>query len=299
VVPIFIVAYFFQTRRELLTNPIFFFSLIAIPLAFLTNYAMFSSSEQAYSIYANLIEEKIISSLNLKSFFGSIAPFFALVSIWLPLSLFGLIKFWRENKAMALWYVLLIFPIIAGVYMPFYYLPVMLPMAYFSAFLLLNNEKKQLQIDKFFYFVLGLMILIGILSGSFFYDAMKNAYIDQKDAGIFIASLDNVMIVGEYEPGIFGYKMLLDKRKTGEWPEVGWIITSGKESNLASLISDYHHQDSNIVDGNFARMYFDKTTFRKDTNVTVFDYIVIVSGEDISLDASLMFNRSTIQIFKR
>jgi hypothetical protein len=299
VAPIFIFAYFFQTNKKILSNPMFIISLIAVPLAFLTNYIMFSSSEQAYAVYSDLIEKKIISSLNLQSFYGSIGPFYLLVSIWIPLSLFGFIKHWRKNLAMSIWYALTIFPLVAGFYMPFYYLPIIPPLAFFSALILLYNEKNELTVDKFFYFILGLMLIIGLIVGSYFYVEMKNAYSDQKDAGMFIASKKNVMIVGEYNPGIFGYKMLLDKRKNGEWPEVGWIITSGEEKNLKPFLSDYHYEGSSVVDGNFAKMYFEANTYRKDTNLTNFDYVVIVSDENVSFEGFLVLNQSNIKIFKR
>jgi len=299
VAPIFIIVYFFQTDRKHLTNQLFLISLAAIPLAFLANFMMISNSEQAYAVFSNLIEEKIVSSLNFESFYGSVGPFYLLVSIWLPLSLFGFIKYWKKNIAMAVWYALTIFPIVAGFYMPFYYLPIIPPFAFFSALVLLTNEKNELTIDAFFFFVLSLMLIVGLVIGSYFYIEMKNAYIDQKDAGIFIASKENVEILGEYNPGIFGYKMLLDKRESGKWPEVGWIITRGDENNLNPLISDYHHEDSDIVDGDFSRMYFDETTFRKDTNIDEFKYIVLVSDEYISLNATEIFKRSVIKIYKR
>ncbi len=301
VAPIFILAYLFQHDRSKLRDPLFLCSLVFIPLAFLaTNYLLFNSPGQAYTAYSELIKQKLADNLNPDNIEGSIIPLFMLAGAWLFLSIFGFVKWWRENLGMAAWYALIIFPLIGGVWMPFYYLPVMPPVAYFSALLLLRDEKNRIVTDRFMLFVFCLIALTGFVMGALLYNDTRPNYLPQKEAGELLVSKENVAIIGGYAPGIMAYKVLEEKRLYGKWLDFGWILTTNStQKDLDPFILDYHHADSNVINGSFVDMFSGLQTYRKDTNITHFDYLVLVSSNDTTASGSILYHNRHITVYER
>jgi len=210
--------------------------------------------------------------------------------------MFGLWKEWRENIAMAVWYCLIVFPIIAGNAMPFYYLPVMPPFAFFSALALLKNERKEVVVDWFFLFMLVLVILVGAGLGSLLYQEIQKSYYPQKEAGELVAFRENVLVVMRhyYAPGIISYKALEEKRLYGRWLDFGWVLYDSEYENITAFLDNYHAVGNDVINGSFAKMFFEHHTYRKDTNITKFEYVAMTGTGNETLSGTLLYDKSDV-----
>jgi len=298
VAPVFMAAYLFQFDRKKLLSALFLLSLLFVPAAFLMNYLAFKSPGQAQTVYADLISGKILNNLSVGSIGSSAAPLFLLASVWLPLSLFGFVKYWRENIAMSLWYLLTVFPLVAGTWMPFYFLPVMPAIAYFSCVMLLRDEKGKIVVDRFFLAVLAMAILASLIIGAYLYQTWHDVYLPKKEAGELLAFKENTLIIGDFPYGVMSYKTLTESRKLGHWLDFGWIFDVRPDSNLSPFLVDYHAQGADVVNGSFGLIYFEARTFRKDTNITHFDYVAVVKKNNLVPDGTILYNRSNITVYR-
>lgn len=302
-IPLLALAYFYNKERKTLRNPMFLVSLVAVPLVFLVHLYILNSAGLVQELYLAELQTHV-GGLGffspLEMFLGSMQAFVAGAGVWFALSLFGVWKYWRQEPFMAVWYMLSLFAMLSGYYMVWYYLPVMPAIAFFAALTLVKWEGRE-QIDAFFAFFFCLTIILTLAGLFYVYSALYSGYMPQKEAGLILAGKENVLIVGAYQPGIVSYKAVTEAR-AGRQPDFGWVILTSAQSNekaATDFIKDYHTDAYQISNGSFSGMFSDTSViYRKDSNLTSFDYVAVV-GRDVSLPgAEVLYNKSSIVIYK-
>ncbi len=299
-IPVLAIAYFFTHDKKALKQPAFLLSLLAIPLAIASYYLIFSMSgllgEIQFSIGSNISNPQGLEG-HISVMFGAVGMLLEGAGVWFALSLFGFLKYWRGNIFMSVWYVLSIFPMLTGSFMPWYFLPVAPAMAYFGVMLLLMWKGKE-RIDTLFWAVLAMALVVTISLSAFIYVfELHDRFYPQKEAGLLLSGKDNVLILGIYHPGIFSYKIMNEP----EPKDFGWILVPQNTSDavLVQYILDYKSENYPTQDGSFGSMFSSAQTFRKDSNITEFDYIVVVGKRDfIPSGSQIIFNKSRIVIHK-
>ncbi|MBU0532571.1 glycosyltransferase family 39 protein [Candidatus Micrarchaeota archaeon] len=292
-IPILAIAYFYD-KRKTLKKPLFLLSLLAVPLAFLLNYILFA--DLATEFYEGNILSHLLHPTGLlgqvANFVGAFNIFLEGAIIWFALSLFGLWKHWKENKVMTCWFALSIFPLLTGFFMAWYFLPIMPAVTYFAGMALLKWDGKE-RIDTFFALFFGATLLISLYGAFFFtYVSYHDAFTPQKEAGLLISGKENVAIIGTYTPGVLAYKMLSEKKSLGAPLDVGWILyVDINQSYVSDFAVDYYSDKYNVVDGSFSGIFTSPGIYRKDTNISSFDYIVVV-GPYMLEEYELLYNSS-------
>ncbi len=302
VAPIVIAFHFFQNDRKMLLHPFFIISVLLIPAAFLLNYALYADVAQAQSVFYDLIGSKLGQITNPLFLVGSLYFFMALAAVWFFLSVLGFARWWRESAMFTAWYALILFPLVAGNLMPWYFLPVMPAVVYFAVKAMAYDEKRKLRIDRFFRIMFVIMAAFNLLIGMLVFYAVENQYSAEKRAGEWLAGRENVLIIGKYSPTVFAYKMLEEKRGAGAWLDYGMVFSGGLVGEvpfgkIAPFLKDYYGPQENITDGNFGKMFFEPGIYRKDTNIMDFDYVVFAGVENPQMDGDLVFNESSIEIY--
>ena len=121
----------------------------------------------------------------------------------------------------------------------------------------------------------------------------------EKEAGLILSGKDKVLILGDYAPGIIAYKTL-DEKRSGNVKDVGWImgiplVFNSTQAN--EFFYDYHLDKYNVTNGSFSSIFTSKTIFRKDCNITNFDYVVIVGHDDINITGEIIYSSPTISLY--
>lgn len=304
-IPVLAVAWFWARGRETLRNPLFLLSLLAVPAAFALNFLLLESLGIGRQLYVSDIGGHILSPAGveeqLKVVVGSLALFIPSSGIWFFLSLFGFWKNWKVEKFMAVWYALTVFPVLTGFFMPWYYLPVMPAVAYFAALALLRWEGRE-NPDLFFmiFFSLALVLTLALMAS--IYAGMYDKFMPEKRAGLALAGRENVLIAGDYASGIFAYKTLAERQSLGRPLDYGLVVAAPTEQNetIAELVRNYTSDKYPAVRGSFSALFTSNATFAKDTNITHFDYVVLVNRPAaIPAGAEIIYNDSAIIICRR
>lgn len=292
--PLIAGIYFFQKNKKILRSPGFILSVLLIPLALFINYSLFENKAQASDLYLDMIENKILYNLQIGKLIGSFFPFFVLTSVWTIISFLGFFKHWKKNLVLSFWYLLSIFPLIGGFYMPWYFMPVMPAISYFAVCGLIYDKEK-INSDLFFKTIFAIFIISGIIIGNLYLEDIGSRNYKYKEIGEEIAFKENVLIIGRYNSPIFGYKILLETRELGKPHDFGWVARLGKTPPDIALvyIDDYYAEPEDVVQGSFARIFFDGYAYRKDTELQSFDHIVLVQVENVTSD-SLPFENSVL-----
>jgi hypothetical protein len=286
-------AYLFEKDKKRLLDPVFLISLAAFPAAMLLFNASIADiapvSDTSY-----FIQLVLLKNLNLLSMGASLYALILMAGVWAVFSLFGFWKNWRKIPALSAWYGLIVFPLFTGVLMPWYFYPVIAPIAYFSLQFLKKGPDGKERMDDFFYIVLALLAMTGFIMGMV---SQVNDYGNvawAKRTGEFLAGKENVLIIGLYEPTVPSYKMLEEIRGSGKPLDMGWISLTVDRSVQAEefypFLKDYHLKSQNVTDGTFADLFWRTSIFRKDTNITRFDYICVIGNESVYPGGKLVLN---------
>ncbi|MBI5046896.1 glycosyltransferase family 39 protein [Candidatus Micrarchaeota archaeon] len=303
-VPLIVLIYFYFQNKKLLFNKLFLFSLLSVPLAFLLNFYLLELTASDFgnkSFFANVVIH-ILTPGNLGGQFstllGSVSILLAGAGIWFVFSVFGFLKYWKENPAMSLWYSFTILPLISGSLMPWYYLPVLPAISYFAISLLLKWEGKE-KPDLFFFAVFSLCLLATIGFLPLIYDTIYADFISEKEVGLLLVNKSNVLIIGDYAPGIAAYKLLNDGL------DFGWIVNTNKSQNefwISEYVSNYSSNKYPTTNGSFNDIFnylpSSTPTFRKDSNLSVFDYVALVGNYSLNTTGYLIYNSSTIKVYQ-
>ncbi|MFH1685462.1 MAG: glycosyltransferase family 39 protein [Candidatus Micrarchaeota archaeon] len=293
---------FYLNQKDVLKNPIFIISLIAAPLALMLHFMLLDSVGLAEELYFTEMKFHLSAKDGfLESAYqilGSISTLLVGAGFWLALSFIGFWKNWRENKFMTVWYLLTGIALLGGHFMPWYFLPVFPAIAYFSSLTLIKHDGKE-RIDTFFAIFLALTIIATIIPPLMWYDYLYSFKHAEKEAGLLVSGKENVLIIGGYRPGVISYKVLTEKRN-GQNLDFGWILDPGdtlSDDVILEHIGDYYLDEYDVIDGSFSSMFLDHSVaYRKDTNVSDFDYIVLLN-RGIPLDGELIYNNSGISVY--
>jgi hypothetical protein len=302
IIPVVAIAYFYTKRREMLREPLFLLSLLAIPAAAALNFVLFQSAALGDELYGPYTVGQLISTNGLigqlEAFGGSLIIFIPAAGIWFMLSLAGLARHHKDNPVMACWYLFLVFPLMSSFYKPWYFLAVMPPIAYFAAMALIMWKGKE-RADALFAFAFVATLLGSIVLSAMIYPEIYNDFVPQKEAGLLLSGKDGVLVAGTFAPGIIAYKML-SEAANGTIKDLGWLLLESNASDAvaAEFIRDYHTAKYPVVDGSFTSMYGTlATTYRKDTNLTGFDYIAVVGNNAAPEGGRIIYNKSNITVF--
>lgn len=300
-IPILAVAYFLTYDRKTLRNPLFVLSLLAVPAAMAFHYLAYDAAGLAHELYFSDVGGKLLSTAGLegqlKTSLIAIGILIEGAGIWFALSLFGFLRYWKDNIFMSVWYVLSIFPMLSGAFMPWYFLPVAPAIAYFGLMLLLMWKGKE-RLDTLFWAFLSMALVLTLALTAFIYVfELNNRFLPQKEAGLLMAGKDNVVVMGIYNPGIISYKMLSED----EPKDFGWLLIPRNVSDDAfeDYIRDYHTDTYPLQQGSFSSMFTSVKTFRKDSNISDAEYYVLVGERNISVpDSELIYEKSEIKIYE-
>ena len=298
VIPLIAIAYFMDTDRKVLKDRMFLASLLSILVAYLVFSVLFTypgTVQDASFLYT--IQNRLLTEHTLSDFVASFGMFFMFSIVWLGVSLIGVWKFCRSEHVMALWLALIIFPIVGGVYMLWYYLPVMVPVAFFSARLVLDDRGKQ-KLDWFCVCFAMLIMIAGLGLGFAYYSQLMNSYDGQKTAGELIAFKDNTVIVGDYCPAVVAYK-ILEETRAGSEKDFGWILAvNATDSMVRDFISDYNTSNYSFSP-DFGTMFdASDTMYRKPSNITQPDYVVLCGFPNVTVSGTLLSNESDVRVFE-
>lgn len=301
-VPLLAVVYLYTRQRKMLRNPLFIVSLLAVPAAFVLHLMLLKSVGLAEELYLSdigghlLTGEGFLSQAKLA--WGSMHMLITGAGIWFVLSLLGLWKHWRKNLFMTTWYVMILFPLVAGFFMPWYYLPVFPAVSYFAVMALLRWEDKE-NADALFGAFITLAIIGTVIMCVLMYSTLYLDVLPEKEAGLLLSGKENVMVVGGYAPGIIAYKMTTEYH-SGEVLDVGWVVVTSNSTgeSVAEFVQDYHTDKYPVVDGSFTSFFTNSEIFRKDTNIVDFDYVVLVRRNDVAVDGDSIYDKDGITIYK-
>jgi len=297
IVPVLAVAYFwFRGEKDVLSRPLFLASLLGVPLAAAVVFVSLQGGSMAHQLFFSDIIGHLIGAQSpsgprdLPNIVASIA--FASPGPWLLLSLIGVAKFWRTERFMALWWLILIFPMSASVFQPWYYLPVMPAIAYFAV-----RAVERRGITGAAIFAMCAMLALALL---LFTDGLSyQQYMPQKEAGMLLAGKENALVIGNYAPGIAAYKMATEQRTLGRTLDFGWVLTPPGFRDLGEFSRDYWTAKYPVQDGSFGGMFTTGDIFRKETNITKFQYIAISSQGDYSVTgAEKLMDSPSIKVYR-
>lgn len=304
-IPVLAIAYFlFLGRRKTLYNPLFLLSLLAVPLAAILIYLIFQSSALGEEFYVLYVFNQLVSPHGLigqaQRIWSGLWVLLLVAGAWFLLSLVGFARHWKENRFMAVWYILLLFPLLGTYFIPWYFLPVMPAVSYFAALALLREGKKE-KMDAFFTIFFAFLIILAVVSSVAVREIDRAEMAPKKEAGLLLAGKDNVLFVGTWNPTTIAYKTVEEIRSTGKANDFGWVLFANNSDPGAyyDFIDDYNTDKYEVIQGSFSSAYAVKAIFRKDAAIEKFDYVVATGLENISLpDTELLYNKSGILIFK-
>ena len=304
--PVLAIAWFLIKDRKTLRDPVFLLSL-CIPFgAMVLQYALLQNVGLGNELFIGDIGGHLVSNQGLggqiSGIYNSVSIFFLFSPIFVGLFVIGLMKYWRENLFMTFWACLTAIPLLSNLTMPWYFLPVLPAIAFFSVMLLVREGRHE-KIDFFLLLTVGMLALASLAFFYYIEYSQYPAFMAQKDAGLIISGKPNVLIIGSYKPSIIAYKMESEYLSLGAPLDFGWIDLQDNtnSSMIADLVKDYHSTKYNMTDGSFSSAFTAIINFRKDTNLTRFDYIVMAGrGDYVPPDSTLLYsnNATNISVYK-
>lgn len=302
-IPVLAAAYFWQKDRKILKDPLFLLSLLAVPLAMAIHAMALGQAGLLGEFLAGNIGGHTAGEAGLLGQAALVrSALMALILsgafIWFAFSLTGFAKNWKSSPFMSAWYALTIFPLLSAAYLPWYYLPVMPAISYFAVLSLALDSGKR-KTDRFFKAFFSILVIITLAMTLIAYSTFGE-YFEHRELGALLSGKENVLIIGQYRPGIVAYKILPEMR-SGKPLDFGWIVIPERMGNgeIPRFVKDYHDDSSPVVDGSFGSFFSVKEIFRKDTNITKFEYVAVGGPADITLDGyELVGNWSDASLYR-
>ncbi|MFZ5500654.1 MAG: hypothetical protein ACOY58_01910, partial [Candidatus Micrarchaeota archaeon] len=204
-----------------------------------------------------------------------------------------------SHPLLTVWYALITIPFMAGALYPWYYLPVLPAVCAFAAMALYNPSKGwKGNLGGLAVAALAVLASLYLVSGA--YQILNAQHSPEKEAGLAIAGKENVLIIGQFKPGIFAYKEALERGATGRVLDYGLVVGpqgfGGEEA--ADFVLDYHTPQHAVRDGSFSALYTSSAIFRKDTDISRFDYIVLSGDPGFLLRAPLVYGEGGILVYR-
>lgn len=289
-----------------------FLASLTAPLAgALLFYAISNDVSIQSGVYGSDIFGKISETLSYAQRLGqSFYTLFLMTNVWLAVGIWGAIKYWKANKAMAAWFVFIIFPLLAAPMMPWHFAMVLPPLAYFSACVFAYDNGK-VKLDAFAVLVILAMFMISMVFIISFYWGYTESYAYERQAGNLMMAKENVVVIGEFAPTIIAEKALSELNANGKYADFGWIyiiknenITESDVALVEEFAEDYWAAPETrlkIHNGDVSKMFWEEGVYRKDTVITNFEYVVVAGKEFAGAEISgeLIYNKSGILIYWR
>ncbi|MFA6530984.1 MAG: glycosyltransferase family 39 protein [Candidatus Micrarchaeia archaeon] len=309
VAPAVAVAYFLFADKKRLLDWKFLASLTAPIVGALLFYLIFSDASIQSGVYGSDIFGKIGETLTYAQRLGqSFYTLFMTTNVWFAMGIFGAVKYWKTNRAMAIWLLFIIFPLLAAPLMPWHFAMILPPLAYFSA-CVFAYDKTRVKIDTFTIMIILAMFMVSLVFITSFYWGYAETYSYEKQAGDLLVFKSNVLVIGEYAPTIIAEKALTEQKLNGKYDDFGWIFlikndneTENNSAVVERLIKDYWADPKTglkIYNGDFSRMFWGEGIFRKNTGIEKFDYVVVTGTEyaNVLVNGTQIYNRANIAIY--
>lgn len=277
--------YLFSCEKKSLRDPLFILSLLMVPLAMAGHLLLLDSEGLSMEFLIGNFSKHVVSEqgvlgqllgpLNSLSYLLVYSPFFV------AMSLIGFAKHWRENLMMSAWFMLSLVPVFSSSALPWYFLPTLPAISFFCALPLMRHGGKE-RADAFAFIVFAMLAVASLGLYSYLSYETYRIYQPEKDVGLMLSGKENALIIGRYKPSIFAYKMLSEEAAAGKSLDFGWIMAKEKDSAgmLAAFVSDYNTRQFNVTDGSFSPAFATPMVFRKDSNLTSFEYIAVCGFPD-------------------
>ncbi len=206
-----------------------------------------------------------------------------LINILVPLSIMGILKFWKEEQALSAWTGAIVLAAIGSSGMWWYFYPFIPVLAYFSVRWLASENGKE-NMDAMFKLAIALAIALELCITALYYTqpAIGSAFSAEREAGDFLAGKEGVLFMGDYHSSVtaVAYKALEERQMRGSYLDFGWVIFPGGESPQAQgqmaqeFATNYNTSKFGAEGGNFARLFWNLTLFRKPSAIREFGYVV-------------------------
>ncbi|MGV8176335.1 MAG: ArnT family glycosyltransferase [Candidatus Bilamarchaeaceae archaeon] len=313
-VPIVAVAYLLQNDKKTLRNPWFILSLISIPLAFGIHY---------FSMPSNLANSIFLVDMGGKVATTAGTLYSTLVSSFISLLIFGNILIigavigfryrWNENWMMSAWFMLTAILLLSTGFMQWYYYAVLPAFVFFTLRAIQYDPQKKTcekKPDIFFKAIFVAVIIVSLFVAYFWYNCgNEQAFGDAKFAGQLVAGKSDVLFVGQYHTNVvaIAYKTMAEARNSSSVRDFGWVLIPRgmvNESNDMSkvFISNYMTEAYSVEEDGMSSMFWREFIFRKRTNITDFQYVVIALGMDEHLSIpgyDNIFEGNMISVYKK
>jgi hypothetical protein len=202
---------------------------------------------------------------------------------------------------MSFWYALTILPFLAATQYPWYYLPVLPAISFFAA-LAVYGGKKSWKENLSGLLIAAAICVISLMLVWGAYLALHSLHNAEKIIGTAIVGRENVLIIGHFKPGILAYKELGERQTLGHPLDYGFILgpPSFGGDDAAAFVRDYNTGAVPAINGSFSGMYTSPSVFRKDTNITSFDYLVLAGDLGFGLSGpEILEQAGDIVVYKK
>lgn len=309
-IPIVIFVHFWKNKDEGKgLNIQVLASFVAVPLGILLHYIILAhytphltSQAFIYDILGKLFGDvNYLNSIGLS--YINIITFMHALFIF---AILGLIVFWKENPGLTIWAILVILSFIGSYGMVWYFYPFIPVLAYFSVKALSTDiASKKEKYDILFKLVIGIILVFNIIILYLWYEVMEKGLLRvEYNMGLFLAGKENVVFIGDYQPTITAitYKTLEERMHYKKYLDFGWIILTRNETienqiKMAGIFAlNYTTNKYPVNEDNFARLFTKQEMFRKPTNITKADYLMIGL---VNINATNWTNNITINGYKQ
>jgi len=293
VIPAFAILYIFQFERKKLSSPAFLFSLLAVPLGLLIFWLSLSPLGLAEKVFFTDTGKMFVYDYSAEIMNNITMGATTIVIFTLPILAAGAISLlsrWKGNYMFAAWFLLAFAMLLLGQRWWYYYY-VTPPICLFAALLML---KKDGRMDGFAIMLVAMLAAISVSIAVFTqWNPNEQEYFQEaKGVGLSLSGKDNVLFLGQYSGNTVSitYKILDERHREGRYRDFGYILLDGIKHNMSEtfardFVQDYWRDDYDMEEHNFAAIFWHDKIFRKNTNISEFDYVVVSPPvENLSLD---------------
>ncbi len=286
VIPIVVLAHFWEKRQ---LSALFVLSLLAAPLGIAFHYLFLSAfapdlanAQFTYDVMGKLAREGMNYGENLQLSYGNAFVYAHALFVFAAL---GFLKFGKEKISLSAWFIMIVFALLGSSGMMWYFYPFIPVLAYFSVKALSSDVSSgREKYDVLFQLAIGLIIVLNLAVLYIWYDMWGKGLLEtEREIGSFLAGKQNVAFIGDYQPTItaLSYKILNERAQSGKYHDFGWVILTRNETLERQMeiardfATDYHTSAYSPNEDNFAQLFWKLELFRKPSNITHFDYVMV------------------------
>lgn len=288
----------FRPRKA---NLFFLLSLLSVPAAYIVYNFVLSSPElvQLETVFniTRVLNEKGVSIVTRTG--GGLVTFISESMLLLGFFAFGFAKNWRKTFFYSAWTFGLVVPVVYGYFMAWYFLPFIPPIAYFVA-RVITNQKQEL--DGAGLLMLIVLTVFSVVNIIVWVNGSTAWLEEQKEVGAYVHAKENVLLFAPYSPTIM-YYMTQGVRDVSS---IGVQIATQNTTDellLHDAVYDYVNSTNESLNTEWKRGFFDSRPFRKTSNTTNFEYVIVTGNYSTIMgayaDYSLEYNTSQYYIFRK